>query len=148
MNMQVVKKQNIWNRLSVANSRFKLVSKAKRECILLVNKKNSWIWTERWYFCLFQITQEEGQELARQLKISYIEASAKSRMNVDQAFYELVRKVRYVCENWGLFNRVMSSVWKYDKFTTVVLGSVVIWFEIAVSWFLSSYLHVVSYFGT
>lgn len=41
-----------------------------------------------------QVTQEEGQELAKQLKITYIEASAKLRMNVDQAFYELVRKVR------------------------------------------------------
>ena len=37
---------------------------------------------------------EEGQEMAKQLKITYIEASAKIRMNVDQAFYELVRKVR------------------------------------------------------
>ena len=42
----------------------------------------------------WQITTEEGQEMARQLKITYIEASAKIRMNVDQAFYELVRKVR------------------------------------------------------
>ncbi|XP_060561964.1 ras-related protein R-Ras2-like [Ruditapes philippinarum] len=41
-----------------------------------------------------QISPEEGQELARQLKITYIEASAKIRMNVDQAFYDLVRKVR------------------------------------------------------
>ncbi|KAL4232524.1 Ras-related protein R-Ras2 [Mactra antiquata] len=41
-----------------------------------------------------QITLTEGQELARQLKIAHIEASAKMRMNVDQAFYELVRKVR------------------------------------------------------
>lgn len=41
-----------------------------------------------------QITSEEGQEMAKQLKITYIEASAKIRMNVDQAFYELVRKVR------------------------------------------------------
>ncbi|QQP38430.1 Ras-related protein R-Ras2 [Caligus rogercresseyi] len=32
--------------------------------------------------------------MARQLKIPYIEASAKIRMNVDQAFYELVRLVR------------------------------------------------------
>lgn len=41
-----------------------------------------------------QITSDEGQEMAKQLKITYIEASAKIRMNVDQAFYELVRKVR------------------------------------------------------
>ncbi|XP_045196318.1 ras-related protein R-Ras2-like [Mercenaria mercenaria] len=41
-----------------------------------------------------QISREEGQELSRQLKITHIEASAKIRMNVDQAFYDLVRKVR------------------------------------------------------
>ncbi|XP_076445668.1 ras-related protein R-Ras2-like [Babylonia areolata] len=36
----------------------------------------------------------EGQELAKSLKIRYIEASAKNRTNVDAAFYELVRIVR------------------------------------------------------
>ncbi|XP_037378598.1 ras-related protein R-Ras2 isoform X1 [Talpa occidentalis] len=41
-----------------------------------------------------QITQEEGQQLARQLKVTYMEASAKIRMNVDQAFHELVRVIR------------------------------------------------------
>ncbi|XP_037685078.1 ras-related protein R-Ras2-like [Choloepus didactylus] len=41
-----------------------------------------------------QVTQEEGQQLARQLKVTYIEASAKIRMNVDQAFHELVRVIR------------------------------------------------------
>lgn len=41
-----------------------------------------------------QVTQEEGQQLARQLKVTYMEASAKIRMNVDQAFHELVRVVR------------------------------------------------------
>nr|ACO10571.1 Ras-related protein R-Ras2 precursor [Caligus rogercresseyi] len=40
------------------------------------------------------ISVEEGRAMARQLKIPYIEASAKIRMNVDQAFYELVRLVR------------------------------------------------------
>lgn len=42
----------------------------------------------------FQVTQEEGQQLARQLKVTYMEASAKIRMNVDQAFHELVRVIR------------------------------------------------------
>ncbi|RXM34468.1 Ras-related protein R-Ras2 [Acipenser ruthenus] len=41
-----------------------------------------------------QVTQEEGQQLARQLKVTYMEASAKIRMNVDQAFHELVRVIR------------------------------------------------------
>uniref|UniRef100_A0A8C1YHX5 Ras-related protein R-Ras2 n=1 Tax=Cyprinus carpio TaxID=7962 RepID=A0A8C1YHX5_CYPCA len=44
-----------------------------------------------------QVTQEEGQQLARQLKVTYMEASAKIRMNVDQAFHELVRVIRCVC---------------------------------------------------
>ncbi|KPP62205.1 hypothetical protein Z043_119622, partial [Scleropages formosus] len=43
---------------------------------------------------LGQVTQEEGQQLARQLKVTYMEASAKIRMNVDQAFHELVRVIR------------------------------------------------------
>uniref|UniRef100_A0A8D2NUV4 RAS related 2 n=1 Tax=Zosterops lateralis melanops TaxID=1220523 RepID=A0A8D2NUV4_ZOSLA len=42
-----------------------------------------------------QVTQEEGQQLARQLKVMYMEASAKIRLNVDQAFHELVRVIRY-----------------------------------------------------
>ncbi|XP_015514622.1 ras-like protein 2 [Neodiprion pinetum] len=40
------------------------------------------------------VSMEEAQNLARQLKIPYIECSAKLRMNVDQAFHELVRIVR------------------------------------------------------
>lgn len=41
-----------------------------------------------------QITLDEGQQLARQLKVTYMEASAKIRMNVDQSFHELVRVIR------------------------------------------------------
>jgi len=40
------------------------------------------------------VSEEDAQQLARQLKIPYIECSAKNRMNVDNAFYELVRVVR------------------------------------------------------
>lgn len=40
------------------------------------------------------VWQEEAQSLARSLKIPYIECSAKMRMNVDNAFYELVKVVR------------------------------------------------------
>lgn len=41
-----------------------------------------------------QTSTEEAHTLARQLKIPYIECSAKSRTNVDQSFYELVRIIR------------------------------------------------------
>ncbi|KAK0050211.1 ras-related protein R-Ras2 [Biomphalaria pfeifferi] len=40
------------------------------------------------------VTTADGQELANNLKIRYMEASAKHRLNVDQSFYELVRIVR------------------------------------------------------
>ncbi|KAL5009545.1 hypothetical protein ScPMuIL_011850 [Solemya velum] len=40
------------------------------------------------------INRDESLEIARQLKIQHIEASAKMRMNVDQSFYELVRIIR------------------------------------------------------
>ncbi|KAK3919654.1 Ras-like protein 2 [Frankliniella fusca] len=41
-----------------------------------------------------QVSLADAQNAARQLKIPYIECSAKQRMNVDQAFHELVRIVR------------------------------------------------------
>ncbi|KAG6451325.1 ras-like protein 2 [Manduca sexta] len=40
------------------------------------------------------VSLEEAQSLSRQLKVPYIECSAKARMNVDQAFHELVKLVR------------------------------------------------------
>lgn len=49
---------------------------------------------ESLFSSLPQVTIEEGQQLARQLKVTYMEASAKIRMNVDQAFHELVRVIR------------------------------------------------------
>jgi len=44
----------------------------------------------------------EGEAIARQWGCPFIETSAKSRLNVDDAFYETVREIRR-------FNREMSS---------------------------------------
>lgn len=41
-----------------------------------------------------QISKEEAEDVARQLRIPYIECSAKFRLNIDQAFHDLVRLVR------------------------------------------------------
>jgi len=41
-----------------------------------------------------QVSQAECENMAKQLKTPYIECSAKLRMNIDQAFFELVRLVR------------------------------------------------------
>lgn len=44
----------------------------------------------------------EGEDLARQFKCTFIETSAKSRINVDNAFYNIVREIRK-------YNKDMSS---------------------------------------
>ena len=48
------------------------------------------------------VSREEGQALARKFNCKLIETSAKSRVNVDNAFYELVREIRR-------YNREMSG---------------------------------------
>lgn len=40
------------------------------------------------------VSTAEAQELGRKLKISYLESSAKQRINVDAAFHDLVRSIR------------------------------------------------------
>lgn len=49
-----------------------------------------------------QVSTQEGQKLAQQFGCKFIETSAKSRINVDNAFYDLVREIRR-------YNREMSS---------------------------------------
>jgi len=49
-----------------------------------------------------QVPTEEGKALARQFGCKFIETSAKSRQNVDQAFYDIVREIRR-------FNKEMNS---------------------------------------
>lgn len=40
------------------------------------------------------VSTSEGQEASRKLKITYLESSAKQRINVDAAFHDLVRAIR------------------------------------------------------
>lgn len=49
-----------------------------------------------------QVSTQEGQNLARQFGCKFIETSAKSRINVDNAFYDIVREIRR-------YNKEMSS---------------------------------------
>ncbi|KAL3470900.1 ras family-domain-containing protein [Aspergillus californicus] len=48
------------------------------------------------------VSEQEGEALARQFDCKFIETSAKSRINVENAFYELVREIRR-------YNKEMSS---------------------------------------
>ncbi|WPH04558.1 Hypothetical protein R9X50_00745000 [Acrodontium crateriforme] len=41
-----------------------------------------------------QVSTEEGQQLARSFGCKFIETSAKSRTNVDNAFFDIVREIR------------------------------------------------------
>jgi len=41
-----------------------------------------------------QVSMSEGRDVARQFQCRYIETSAKQRINVDEAFYALVREIR------------------------------------------------------
>lgn len=43
---------------------------------------------------LTRILLAEGESLARSFGCSFIETSAKSRINVEKAFYDLVREIR------------------------------------------------------
>ncbi len=40
------------------------------------------------------VLSDEGAELAKRLNITFVETSAKQRVNVDLAFQELVRTIR------------------------------------------------------
>jgi GTPase KRas len=48
------------------------------------------------------VMHTEGQNLARQFNCKFIETSAKSRINVDNAFYDIVREIRR-------YNKEMSA---------------------------------------
>lgn len=41
-----------------------------------------------------QVTTGEGQELAKSFNCPFFESSAKTRINVEESFYELVREIR------------------------------------------------------
>lgn len=41
-----------------------------------------------------QVTTGEGQDLARTFNAPFMESSAKTRVNVEEAFFELVREIR------------------------------------------------------
>lgn len=41
-----------------------------------------------------QVSTQEGRELAKQFQCKFIESSAKQKINVDEAFYSLVREIR------------------------------------------------------
>ncbi|KAJ3172342.1 Ras GTPase ras2 [Geranomyces variabilis] len=41
-----------------------------------------------------EVSKEEGQQMARRLHCDFLESSAKTCLNVDKAFFQVVRKIR------------------------------------------------------
>ena len=54
-----------------------------------------------------QVSYEEGMYLAKQMNAPFLETSAKQAINVDEAFYTLVRLAR---DNGGIYNRNMDNL--------------------------------------
>ena len=46
-----------------------------------------------------EVTPEEGKELAKSYSCPYLETSAKTRTNIEEAFYTLVREIRKEKDN-------------------------------------------------
>lgn len=63
--------------------------------IMLVANKSDRV-TER------EVSTQEGQALAKELGCDFVEASAKNNINVDRAFYDVVRKLRRQRQDSGL----------------------------------------------
>ena len=51
-------------------------------------------------FYILSVSTQEGRELAKRCKLMFMEASAKTRENVNDVFYELAEKI---IENPALF---------------------------------------------
>ena len=64
-----------------------------------------------------QVTREQGLALAKKLNCSFIETSAKTGMNVEKAFFDLIRKLRKFEESTGIARKKR----KKSKFKCVLL---------------------------
>ncbi|MCJ1486461.1 Ras GTPase [Schaereria dolodes] len=66
-----------------------------------------------------EVSRQEGESIARQYGCKFIETSAKSRINVDNAFYDIVREIRrYNKEMSSYPSGIPSAGMPRDKFET------------------------------
>ncbi|RIB09320.1 small GTPase superfamily [Gigaspora rosea] len=77
--------------------------------IMLVGNKADKI-TER------EVSREEGMNMARRLKYGFIESSAKTCVNVERSFYDVVKMIRHIREG-GDYNSYLRRNKKKEKCT-------------------------------
>jgi len=71
-----------------------------------------------------EVSSQEGRDLARSFGCRFIESSAKQRINVDEAFYNLVREIRRYNKEQSQPPKHMSD--RTDTHTTTTKGCCVI----------------------
>eukprot|EP01089_Gocevia_fonbrunei_P022505 TRINITY_DN9130_c0_g1_i1.p1 TRINITY_DN9130_c0_g1~~TRINITY_DN9130_c0_g1_i1.p1 ORF type:complete len:219 (+),score=35.93 TRINITY_DN9130_c0_g1_i1:78-734(+) len=65
--------------------------------------------------CVREISKEEGEELAKSLNAPFFECSAKQRLNVEHAFFEVVREIRKE-RNGGELPKLERKISTIDTF--------------------------------
>lgn len=71
--------------------------------VMLVGNKSDRV-TER------EVSTQEGNALAKELGCDFVEASAKNNINVDKAFYDVVRKLRKLRQDFGRIERKQTNL--------------------------------------
>ena len=71
-----------------------------------------------------EVSREDGEKLANEFDVPFVEASAKARINIDEAYAQCIRLVRKAAAN-GLYDdsseNAFSPVRKKDKKPCVLL---------------------------
>jgi len=79
-------------------------------CKILVGNKCDWEDKRVRIFYLRQVvTKEQGEQLAEELGMQYIETSAKANTNVDEAFFKLAQQVKDHLVDQGITSNVQGA---------------------------------------
>ena len=84
--------------------------------------KSSLHWIQLTTDCL-QVSTADCEDMAKQLKTPFIECSAKNRMNVDQAFHELVRLIRRFQVETSVQLRYCHTMRNHEKKPVIIAKS-------------------------
>ncbi|WFD19488.1 GTP-binding protein [Malassezia caprae] len=79
-------------------------------CKILVGNKCDWEEKRvRIFYSHQAVTKEQGEQLAEELGMQYIETSAKANTNVDEAFFKLAQQVKDHLVDQGITSNVQGA---------------------------------------